>query len=557
MTEILTESFCERCGTRYTFESAAPHQHRMGGIRTLGRGLRNFVLSDDSSLDEAMAEARSDVEREATAQQLDAFHRTFNFCMSCRQYTCGNCWNDVEARCLSCAPVPEAEMATAAFVAPPGEVDLGRLLRLTAPPSEAAAPSEAAWPAEAGWPSEATVEPELVGEAEVAIPAAAEPELVGEAEAAVSADAELAIPAEAELELVGEAEAAASDAAVSADAELEAFAAVEAADGAALEAPEALVTDGAEAGELPEWATLRPPAEEPIAEEPIPAEPIAEEPIPAEPIAAASPVEASLAADAIAGEPDTRVPAPEEPTLEGLEPGESLDDAIAAYEAAQAEASRAEAEGPEAAHEGVEGGGPGVDIVGQPTWPFAPVAPEAEAETQVVAEPIAPEPEPLAAAPEAAPEPEPVAAAPEAEPEPEAQPLAAATAASLQPEPEAPAPEPAVPPAPPVAASLPPAAPLPPAGPPQWPTGPRWPTAIPAHQTVPPPAPGSAADPLTAIMARQATEAMWAASSRDVVQPPLIAHPAPIAGVQPCVSCGISLSANARFCRRCGTSQAG
>jgi hypothetical protein len=58
-------------------------------------------------------------------------------------------------------------------------------------------------------------------------------------------------------------------------------------------------------------------------------------------------------------------------------------------------------------------------------------------------------------------------------------------------------------------------------------------------------------------MARQATEAMWAASSRDVVQPPLIAHPVPIAGVQPCVSCGISLSANARFCRRCGTSQAG
>ena len=518
MTEILTESFCERCGTRYTFESAAPRQ-KMGGIRTLGRGLRNFVLSDDSSLDEAMAEARSDVEREATAQQLDAFHRTFNFCMSCRQYTCGNCWNDVEARCLSCAPVPEADMATAALVAPPGEVDLGRLLRLTAPPSEAAAPSEAAWPAEAGWPSEATVEPELVGEAEAA---------------------------------------ASADAAVSADAELEAFAAVEAADGAALEAPEALVTDGAEAGELPDWATLRPPTEEPIAAEPIAAEPIAAEPIAAD----------AIAADAIAGEPDTRVPVPEEPTLEGLEPGESLDDAIAAYEAAQAEASRAKAEAPEAADQGVEGGGPGVDIVGQPTWPFAPVAPEAEAETQVAAEQVAPEPEPVAAAPEAAPEPEPLAAAPEAapepepvaalpQPEPEAQPLAAATAASLQPEPEAPAPEPAVPPAPPVAASLPPAAPLPPAGPPQWPTGPRWPTAIPAHETVPPPAPGSAADPLTAIMARQATEAMWAASSRDVVQPPLIARPVPIAGVQPCVSCGISLSANARFCRRCGTSQAG
>jgi hypothetical protein len=65
------------------------------------------------------------------------------------------------------------------------------------------------------------------------------------------------------------------------------------------------------------------------------------------------------------------------------------------------------------------------------------------------------------------------------------------------------------------------------------------------------------ADPLAAIMARQATEAMWAASSRDVVQPPLVAQAAPVAGVQPCISCGISLSANARFCRRCGTSQVG
>ena len=97
MTEILTESFCERCGTRYTFESSAPRQKRLRGIKTLGRGLKNFVMSDDSSLDEALAAARSDSERESTSMQLDAFHRTFNFCMSCRQYTCANCWNGPEA----------------------------------------------------------------------------------------------------------------------------------------------------------------------------------------------------------------------------------------------------------------------------------------------------------------------------------------------------------------------------------------------------------------------------------------------------------------------------
>ena len=103
MPEILTESFCERCGTRYTFESAAP-KVKLKGLKVMSRGLRNFVLSDDSSMDEAMAAARNETDREQTSQQLDAFHKTFNFCMTCRQYTCGNCWNEAEGRCLSCAP---------------------------------------------------------------------------------------------------------------------------------------------------------------------------------------------------------------------------------------------------------------------------------------------------------------------------------------------------------------------------------------------------------------------------------------------------------------------
>jgi hypothetical protein len=51
---------------------------------------------------------------------------------------------------------------------------------------------------------------------------------------------------------------------------------------------------------------------------------------------------------------------------------------------------------------------------------------------------------------------------------------------------------------------------------------------------------------------------IWAASAREVLtgvpQAPIpTAAPAPTA--QPCVSCGLSLSANARFCRRCGTRQ--
>ncbi len=114
MTEILTESFCERCGTRYTFESAQPRK-RLTGVRVLSRGLKNFVMADGTSMDEAMAAARSETDREATASQLDAFHKTFNFCMSCRQYTCPNCWNEAEARCLTCAPHLGQEILPAPF----------------------------------------------------------------------------------------------------------------------------------------------------------------------------------------------------------------------------------------------------------------------------------------------------------------------------------------------------------------------------------------------------------------------------------------------------------
>ncbi len=112
MTEILTESFCERCGTRYTFESAAPRKSRLARVRVLSKGVRNFVMSDDASLSEAMADARSEDEIAATSSQLDAFHQTFNFCLTCRQYTCSDCWNGPEGRCLTCAPIPGQEEPT-------------------------------------------------------------------------------------------------------------------------------------------------------------------------------------------------------------------------------------------------------------------------------------------------------------------------------------------------------------------------------------------------------------------------------------------------------------
>src|SRR3954463_9806954 len=108
MTEILTESFCERCGTRYTFEPVDAKRRPLKSIGTLSRGIRHFVTDPGTTLDEAFAVAKSEREQRSTATALEAFHRTFNFCLTCRQYTCADCWNAVEGRCLTCAPMADA-----------------------------------------------------------------------------------------------------------------------------------------------------------------------------------------------------------------------------------------------------------------------------------------------------------------------------------------------------------------------------------------------------------------------------------------------------------------
>ena len=85
-----------------------------------------------------------------------------------------------------------------------------------------------------------------------------------------------------------------------------------------------------------------------------------------------------------------------------------------------------------------------------------------------------------------------------------------------------------------------------PSGEPQWPERPQW-------------LGGGAAAGLP-FLNRPATpqggiEALWAQSNAEVANPTGPSKPA--GGTQPCVSCGLSLSATARFCRRCGTPQAG
>ena len=116
MTDTITESFCERCGTRYSFEKAAKRgRGGIGCVRVATRGLKNFVANDGMPMTQAIAVARDDEDRAAVSRQLEAFHKTFNFCMTCRQYTCANCWNEKAGECLTCSPGLVQEVLPAAF----------------------------------------------------------------------------------------------------------------------------------------------------------------------------------------------------------------------------------------------------------------------------------------------------------------------------------------------------------------------------------------------------------------------------------------------------------
>ena len=82
---------------------------------------------------------------------------------------------------------------------------------------------------------------------------------------------------------------------------------------------------------------------------------------------------------------------------------------------------------------------------------------------------------------------------------------------------------------------------------PQWPPKPEWPAP---QASTGLPFLGRPVQPEGGV------ESLWAASNRELVATP----PAPgrtAGGIQPCISCGLSLSATARFCRRCGTLQGG
>jgi ribosomal protein L40E len=450
MAEILTESFCERCGTRYTFEANAPSRGRVGKIKMLSRGLRNYVLSDDTTLEEALDEARGEEERMLSAQQLEAFHQTFNFCMSCRQYTCANCWNEIEARCLSCAPDLTHDVLPTAFPDLPIVPTFADAPATRAP--EQLVPPVTAWPS-SDLPAEL---------AAVETPPAAEAPFVAAAASSVSAEPVVDGPA--------------SDEAIEEEPD-ERLVARLAALGAMRVVPPS----------RPEPVVTEPAAEvpEPVAEVP---EPVAEVP---EPVAEVP-------------EPVAEVPEPE-PSVEEDEAE------IAAMLAASAAAAAA-----------------------------TPASGATDGEAQPVAATVEPpiEEPTVAAGPAVPAQPGPPESAPEPKPVPVDLPLTEPAAATLAERvgwtmvaPETPL----------VAEDR--VAAAQPTGnghetAPSWPgpsDAPQWPT--------PRPAPVAAGH-----RPHHGTNALWVASSRDVVS-------RPGSGVSACITCGLPLSANARFCRRCGSRQ--
>jgi hypothetical protein len=533
MTDTITESFCERCGTRYSFEQAATRRRRggIGRVRVLTRGLKNYVANDGMPMGEAMAAAESDEERADVSRQLDAFHQAFNFCMSCRQYTCANCWNGKVGECLTCAPDLARDVLPALFPDLPldgpavavgspsnGEGDVGVVgawptadLARTRPgeiAADASAESGAADTIDAGQPVD---EPAVLARLDAFVGAPLE----GEVELT---PIELTPIELAEIETALAATHPTVDATVAADE----------ADAAPVEAvPFAVEADAAPVEAVPFADEAATPAVE----------------APPRELAAAN--ETAVVADETAfanlqaGVSPDRVTAARGQTrslLRRFRPARQPETAALAAAATSATAADA---APAAAVEpwvdvaealAPESSTPDAAVPAEPAAQVAP-APAAEPEAEVAAAPIdTVEPAPaLAAAPEPAgaaePAPEPAGAAPIDAVE---QPTWRIVAPDAVPTPEH-----------------------------DWPVAPAWPTADPqAGQGRQVPGPAAAPWASRLATARPEPPNVWAASSQEV-----LAVPGPVAGrpgtpaVQPCVSCGLSLSANARFCRRCGSRQ--
>ncbi|MGC8634617.1 MAG: hypothetical protein ACP5VP_08135 [Candidatus Limnocylindrales bacterium] len=459
MTEILTESYCERCGAKFTFESRAAGRGPISRARIVARGLRNYLTSD-SSLDEALAEARREHERHASGAQLQAFHQTFNFCFSCREYVCADCWNEAAGRCRTCAPLPGV----------PDPLDLrapqAALDRLeTAPVAPVPAAPVVAALAETGIPPQATPTPTLEAPMADVLGWPAEDQPARAASGEGGAEAGGAEGPGAGAETVGAEPPGAVAPVVEGAAAFHSVAAA---------APEALREPAAELRAEPTPAAAPEALPEPAAETLIRLAPELEHPseaLPA-PERAAAPPPQPVPATEIAAAP--RVSA--EDVAETAPPGQPVGEPVSSAMSVEAPTA--------AATEGL------------PASPAAlPETPRAVPEVPGTA-PRPPQPAAPATTPWQVIAPDEVPARPAPGPSQSAQPLAARQAGA--------------------GSSM------------GWLLRRR--------------------ESAQSQVSSRITQNVWEASTRDLVT-------RPGTGIQACQSCGLPLSANARFCRRCGARQ--
>jgi len=496
MTDTITESFCERCGTRYSFEETTTRRRGgFGRVRVLTRGLKNYVANDGMPMDEAMAAAENDEARAGVSLQLEAFHRTFNFCMSCRQYTCANCWNEKVGECLTCAPDLSRD------VLPPPFPDLP----LGGPAEDGGRSQDDRAVGAGAWPSADLERLTATG----ATPgAAADTAAIEEPVVLSRLDTFVAAPSGGGAEELTATELAEVETAL-----------------------ETALVVGLPASDAPTEPQIEPAAPQPVApdfaapvEPAVPAVAAGEEPAdaatahePAIEIDMATDVESPAdAAPPAAGEPAAAAPDDRAAVARGQtrsllgrfrpgrRPAAGPDDAAGAAAAA----ARTSQPGPVQIDAAEAAGEPATET--RPAPVEAALEPPAEAATR---------------------------------PAPSAEPA------------EAPAPVDAVE-QPTWRVVAPDVAEAPPAA---WPDAPAWP-ASPPQATPSRRASGPAAAPWASRLATARPEpgSVWAASSQEVLAAPgAIAPGRPgMPAVQACVSCGLSLSANARFCRRCGSRQA-
>ncbi len=91
MTDNVIQSFCERCGARFT--QPAPLERPAQPAGMLGRFLRRPADPEGAPADGVALPIN------------EAFGDTFRFCLGCRRYNCQACWNEQEGHCLSCRPL--------------------------------------------------------------------------------------------------------------------------------------------------------------------------------------------------------------------------------------------------------------------------------------------------------------------------------------------------------------------------------------------------------------------------------------------------------------------